>query len=313
MKYSVPFILFFMAIWLTAVACSPSQPDDPVGGQPVASIYEEFGYNHLHGLGYDADNERLLLASHFGLFALTDDGLYQLGPSRDDLMGFSAHPDDPAVLYASGHPQGGGNLGVIRSEDGGQSWQQIFSGLEGETVDFHAMTVSPADPQRLYGAFQGRLYVTRDGGDSWQAAAAEGLPWQAGFCWGAPCLTADPADPDLVYAGTAEGLYHSQDGGESWSLLSDTAGAVASLAVDPQNNRRLLAHTERDGIALSEDGGQSWQPRHEGIQLNEAEYAFVFTFHPRNPQILFLATVGNQVYGSQDGGQTWQQLMEGMR
>ncbi len=312
MLHFIRAILLITAVLVTAVACTPDQPEAVPGIQPVDSIYEEFGYNHLHGLGYDADNERLLLASHFGLFALTDEGLFQLGPNRDDLMGFSADPDNPTILYASGHPQGGGNLGVLRSDDGGQSWQQIFTGLEGETVDFHSMTISPADPQRLYGAFQGRLYVTRDGGDSWQAAAAEGLPWQAGFCWGAPCLTADTADPNLIYAATAVGLYHSQDGGENWTLLSDTAGAVSSIGIDPQNNQRLLAHTERYGIALSEDGGQSWQSHQEGIQLNEAEYVFAFTFHPQNPQIVFLATVGNQVYGSQDGGQTWQLLMEGM-
>lgn len=311
------FLLLMATILLGwwAAACTPAAaPADPAaGGQagmvPVESLTDQFGHNHLHGLGYDAVNERLLLATHYGLFALTDDGLYQLGPSRDDFMGFSLDAHNPEVMYASGHPLGGGNLGVIRSDDGGQSWRQIFRGVAGETVDFHSMTLSPADPQRLYGAFQGRLYVTGDGGQSWQTTTATGLPWQEGFCWGVPCLTADTQDANTLYAGTAVGLFYSQDAGQNWQLLSDEPGMVSSVGVSPQNNRRLIAYTERLGVAISEDGGQSWQASRSGPLLAEANYAFAFAFHPQNDRLVFLATVANEVYRSQDGGQTWEQLL----
>src|SRR5215210_1355266 len=69
---------------------------------------------HFHGLAVDpADPSRLLLATHHGLYAVTMDGSARLvSRSMDDFMGFSPHPSDGVTLYASGHPAGGGNLGV---------------------------------------------------------------------------------------------------------------------------------------------------------------------------------------------------------
>ena len=311
MKQILSLTVLIIAGWWTITACSPTAtPAAEVAGMvPVASLTEDFGHNHLHGLGYDADNERLLLATHYGLFAIADEQLYQLGTSQDDFMGFAADVQNPNVMFASGHPLGGGNLGVLRSDDGGQSWQQIFRGVADETVDFHSMTLSPVDPQRLYGAFQGQLYVTQDGGQTWSTTEGAGLPWQAGFCWGVPCLTADTQNADKLYAGTAVGLYYSQDAGQTWQLLTDAPGMISSVGISPQDNQQLIAYTEQLGVAISEDGGQSWQASTNGPTLADGDYVFAFAFHPQNDQLIFLATVGNDVYRSQDGGQTWEQLL----
>jgi hypothetical protein len=61
-------------------------------------------------------------------------------------MGFSLHPSNPDVIYTSGHPKSGGNLGVMKSVDGGMIFERIFLGLSGESVDFHSMIISPANP-----------------------------------------------------------------------------------------------------------------------------------------------------------------------
>jgi hypothetical protein len=156
---------------------------------PVPSISYQ-SHNHIHGLGYDSKNSRLFIATHYGIFIWKEGKLFQLGQSRDDFMGFSLHPSNPNVIYTSGHPQSGGNMGVMKSENGGMTFERVFRGLSGESVDFHSMTISPANPSVLYGWFQQKLYRTKDGGKSWQFASGAGLP-QEGFCWGAPCLAAD--------------------------------------------------------------------------------------------------------------------------
>jgi photosystem II stability/assembly factor-like uncharacterized protein len=84
---------------------------------------------------------------------------------------------------------------------------------------------------------------------------------------------------------------------------------ISSAGVSPQDGERLIAHTERLGVAISEDGGQSWQASRSGPALANGNYVFAFAFHPQNDQLVFLATVANEVYGSQDGGQTWEQLL----
>jgi hypothetical protein len=56
---------------------------------------------HVHGLAVDrGDPERLLVATHHGLYVAGPDGrLEQVSPRQDDLMGFSAHPTESDVLY----------------------------------------------------------------------------------------------------------------------------------------------------------------------------------------------------------------------
>ena len=123
--------------------------------------------SHIHGLQYDpTDPSRVFAATHEGLYVLEPSGdAKRISDHRDDMMGFVADPKDPKIFLASGHPRGGGNVGVLRSEDGGKSWKKIADGVDGP-VDFHAMTVSPSDPNRLYGLYGG-IQASRDGGRTW--------------------------------------------------------------------------------------------------------------------------------------------------
>src|SRR3546814_16606559 len=85
--------------------------------------------------------------THHGFFAVGPDGVaQQISETEDDFMGFTPHPSDPDVLYASGHPAGGGNLGFIVSRNGGQTWTKPSEGA-GSPVDFPQMDASQADPR----------------------------------------------------------------------------------------------------------------------------------------------------------------------
>ena len=279
---------------------------DPPILTPVPSISYQ-SHNHIHGLGYDSQNKRLFVATHYGIFIWKEGKLFQLGRSRDDFMGFSLHPSNPDVIYTSGHPKSGGNMGVMKSEDGGAIFEQIFRGLGGESVDFHAMIISPANPHILYGWFQQKLYRTKDSGKSWQFASARGLP-QEGFCWGAPCLGADGQKEATLYAGTAKGILVSHDFGENWSVLNAQLGGVVGVGNDPSNPKRLFAFGQNLGLAFSEDGGKNWQTRDSGIKLSPKEFVFIFAFDRKNSKNLFAAT-GEQVFRSTDGGKNWEKIL----
>ena len=86
----------------------------------------------------------------------------RISDNQNDYMGFTPHPSDSNVFYASGHPASGGNTGFAVSEDGGRTWRQLSKGVRGP-VDFHRMDVSRADPGVIYGVYRG-LQVSRDGG-----------------------------------------------------------------------------------------------------------------------------------------------------
>jgi mono/diheme cytochrome c family protein len=205
-------------------------------------------------------------------------------------MGFAADPVSAGVFYASGHPPSGGNLGVIRSEDGGRTWTQLAKGVNGP-VDFHAMDISKADPSVIYGT-HGGLQVSRDGGKFWVVQGP--LPSQTFD------LAASAVDVDTVYAATRGGLMRSLDAGKTWqpahlvtspaSMVHTTADGTAyafivgiglietkepalawkrlsndfgrhvllHLAVAPDDPNRLYGVADTGGVVTSGDGGRSW-------------------------------------------------------
>jgi Sortilin, neurotensin receptor 3, len=65
----------------------------------------------------------------------------------------------------------------------------------------------------------------------------------------------------------------------------------------------VFVGTQR-GVYRSQDGGDRWQRMH----LPEGRNVWSLTFHPQNPQIMFLGTEGSDVYRSDDGGESWQYL-----
>ena len=174
-------------------------------------------------------------------------------------------------------------------------------------MDFHSMTISPANPEILYGWFQGRLYRTKDGGKSWEYPQARGLP-KEGFCFGAPCLAAGGGDEKVVYAGTPRGLMVSRDFGETWTQAAEQLGAVAAIGIDSSNSHRLFAYAEKFGVALSQDGGKSWRPRNQGVNLSRHELIFAFAFDSRNSSHVYAATP-HQVLRTSDEGQRWEKIL----
>lgn len=175
----------------------------------------------FHGVAVDPnDPSRVYLATHHGLFVVAPDGKAErLSDTRDDLMGFTPHPGDPAIFYASGHPASGGNLGFIVSTDGGQSWEKIADGVGGP-VDFHQMDVSKADPNVVFG-ISGGLQVSRDGGRSWKMVGPAPK--------GTIDLAASARDANTVFAATQRGIFKSTDGGRSWKTAFLTRHSLRRL------------------------------------------------------------------------------------
>lgn len=249
---------------------------------------------HFHGVSVGrAGTAKLLIASHHGLYAADEKGNVSLVSQVQDFMGFSPDPADPLTYYASGHPPQGGNLGFIRSKDGGANWAQISPGLKGP-VDFHQMDVSPADPKTVYGAY-GELQVSRDGGESWTAAGAappEGLI----------DLAASSVSADRIYAATRFGLHMSEDAGKTWEVLGFETLPVSLVETGPDG--AIYAFVVGRGFLIAnENKPDEWTllSNHfgESIPLHLA-------VDPQNGQALYVTTQANEILASGDGGASWQ-------
>jgi photosystem II stability/assembly factor-like uncharacterized protein len=255
---------------------------------------------HFHGIAAEGkDGARLYLATHHGFYLVTPDGkAARVSRTTDDFMGFTPHPGDAAVLYASGHPQGGGNLGFLVSRDGGRSWSKLSDGADGP-VDFHQMDVSKADPNTIYGAY-GSLQQSRDGGRSWRVVgpAPEGMI----------ALAASGKDAGTLYAATQTGLLVSRDGGRAWSRAHPQRAAVTT--VHAGHDGALYAFVAGVGLVRASEtaGALDWQTVSSGFGRNfvlhlattAAGPFYAVTYNPE------LRSVALQI--SRDRGQSWAAL-----
>ena len=252
---------------------------------------------HGHGLAVDLVNpDNVYIATHHGLILFEGGKLFQIGKKKDDYMGFSPDTSDPNTFFASGHPESGGNIGFQKSTDGGYSWQTISEGVNGP-VDFHAMAVSPANPQYVYGWFQGNLQRSTDGGAHFEIVNKNLLTVQ---------LVGDPLDAKTVYAASpsGEGILVSHDEGISFSSLSPalSGGAISGIAVDPTNPKHMLVFSEKlGGLVQSKDSGHTWQ----SVQGSMSGTILFVAFSPSKPSVVYALAHTNALYKSTDGGSTW--------
>ncbi|QTF92859.1 hypothetical protein [Halomonas sp. BM-2019] len=250
---------------------------------------------HLHGLAFDrADRERIWLATHHGFHVVGVDGLVrQVSEERHDFMGFTPHPADAEMFFASGHPARGGNLGVMVSTDGGKRWEQRSPGVDGP-VDFHQLTVSEADPDVLYGAFAGQLQVSRDGGHRWevQGRAPDGLI----------ALAASSRDPEHLYAATQDGLLLSPDGGQRWRPVHPERRPVSLVVAQ---DGRLHAFMLGVGLMTAEEASRDWEVVKRGW---DERYLLHLAVDPTNPERLVASDDEGRLLLSDNGGRDWSTL-----
>ncbi|MGH9331062.1 MAG: exo-alpha-sialidase [Vicinamibacterales bacterium] len=259
---------------------------------PVSDLHAQ---THIHGLAVGRrDPGTLLIATHHGLFRSGPDGEAELVSEVQDFMGFNADPVDPERLYASGHPAGGGNLGFIVSTDRGKTWEQVSPGLSGP-VDFHQMTVSPADPRVIYGAY-GALQVSRDAGKTWSVAGP--LPDRL------IDLAASAGDARKLFAATEGGLMVTRDSGATWEAIFASA-PVSMVEVAPDG--RVYAFVLGRGLIGSADDPLDFE-------IVSGDWGERFLLHlaidPSNPDRLFGATQDGAILASADGGKTWKTFGE---
>ncbi len=262
---------------------------------PLAAQGEEWlplgQISHIHGIAVDRrDSSQFHLATHHGLYLGRADGRVRLvSPLRHDLMGFSAHPREDDTFLASGHPAGGGNLGVVRSRDGGQTWETIAAGVGGP-VDFHQMDISKSDPKIVYGVYRG-LQVSEDSGRTWRMVgpAPERLI----------DLAVGGGDPARLYAATERGLLESSDGGRSWTAALPSPRPVTMVETTAAGEE--FAYVIGVGL-LKRDQGGAWQ-RLGGL----ADGEFMLHFAAAHDRY-YAVTQKSSVVMSRDGGATWQRL-----
>jgi photosystem II stability/assembly factor-like uncharacterized protein len=215
-----------------------------------------------------------------------------------------------AALLACGMGQARAEWTSLGPGGGGWLWSLAVAPDEGGTV--------------YVGCDVGGLYRSSDHGATWVRAnqGLQNLYVQA--------IAFDPVDPATVYVGTRGGVHKSTDRGDHWALKRagfpeiETWGisaAVAAVAVDPRDRRRVFAGIgeprtgrlekgRRGGLYVSHDGAETWEFVASPPELTPAQ-VFSFAFDPAAQGVVVAATSGG-VFGSTDGGTTWSRSSDGL-
>lgn len=253
---------------------------------PAGLFYEENGQFHqqLDGLPFQGASavftlgKTVFAAGYPNHIVYSPDGGHHWFSSRVEqilstITCFAASPNfaQDALLLA-----GSDGDGILRSTDGGTSWQLSNFGLR--SLHILALAFAPlgeyqAMPGRaayryemVFAATEEGVYHSPNAGRAWKFAG-KGMP-------NVPTLSL-LVSPDFqrrptpsgsyftgaLFAGTdGAGLYRSQDGGQNWYALTTFPANATVNALMFDRRGRLLAGTGEHGILASADGGETWFP-----------------------------------------------------
>src|SRR5215217_5242283 len=278
-------------------------------------------WHDIHGIGIfntadgsSNDDNSIYLATHNGLYNKKQNSSWvKIGNDKSDLMGFVINPTKEGVMYSSGHPANGGNLGFRMSTDSGTTWQTI-STVTDNPIDFHAMSISPLNNNILYGSPGGgyALFITQDEGKTWSSITS--IPSQI------VSIAADPLNSNGVYIGTGSGLYYSNDQGKNWKKIeSEVIGDSVVTGLGFNQNNELFAYVmsntddanNQDGYIIKSDKVvKNWTKTNGQIPNIKAAWKFTLGQNGEIYTIVSQQTsekndIASSVYKSTDNGNTW--------
>jgi photosystem II stability/assembly factor-like uncharacterized protein len=215
----------------------------------------------------------------------TDDGVTwrQVETPTRAMLTAVAFADD-RVGIAVGH-----DAVILRTTDGGDSWEVVYSAPEDEAPLFDVW-FADADNGVAIGAYGSHLR-TIDGGLTWEFEPIGDTDWHLH-------QIARADDGGLFMAAEAGMVYRSDDGGASWiELPSPYEGSY--FGVLPLDGDTVLLFGLRGHLYRSEDAGETW------VELDTGTVAMLTDGVRLSDGTIVIVGLGGTVLVSTDGGQSF--------
>ena len=225
-----------------------------------------------------------------------------------------AAPGSPNIVYAgTGEGDTFSQLGVglLRSSDGGQTWQHIPSNdLSG--VGIFDIAVDPANSLHLWVGTTEKLLESNDGGATWRTV-------QLATTWD---ISINPSNPQEIFASTVTGLVCSTNGGTTWSLVAlpgSTSGSrFTRMEVCHAPSRPAIVYV----TAVLNDKGMFWRraSNHGAFRaqkppslnpdsdIAQAWYDWCLAVSPTDHNILYWGAVELYKGTRKSSGWTWRNI-----
>jgi photosystem II stability/assembly factor-like uncharacterized protein len=268
----------FCCLNVWALAVNPATPSTIYAGTESGTAQGGFCMSTKSGVAGSWTNSNTGLTA-FKAFALAVD------------------PGAPSTLYL------GGNVGVVKSVDGGQSWGPAVNALALPVVSLAVISGSSAV---VAGTAAGTWHSTDGAATFTQTYGLDSFG-----------LAIDPASPMTIYAAGGAGPDNmnltgggakSIDGGATWSFYGGSNAPLPifnAIAVGPGTSLNIIVGTDAGiyGNLLHKNGGYEWVTN-GGLATH---IVFAVVLNPSSASIVYAGTdVG--LFKSTDGGLTWNQV-----
>jgi photosystem II stability/assembly factor-like uncharacterized protein len=233
----------------------------------------------------------LFAATGGGMFKSTDGGAtWSLDPKGPvDAGSIAFDPGDAQRAYAGTFFEG-----VERTVDGGAHWH-VVDGNHGYAL---GLAVEPQHTQNIDAGAGNEIRRSVNGGDTWNPTGSIGSQVHG-------IAFSNEANP-VTLAATSGGVFQSTDDGGIWHLRK--AGAMSSVAFNPQHP--LIAYAGGFGpkVVKSVDGGLTWHLSQTGINAPVTS----LVIDPVHPSTVYVGTQGGGVFRSTDAGGHWAKFDAGL-
>ncbi len=274
-------------VWKTSNSGNTYTPIfDEQGSYSIGCVTIDPNNPHIIWVGTGENNNQRSVAYGDGVYKSEDGGKSwkNMGLKTSEHIGkIIVKPGNSNVIYVAAMGplwNAGGERGVYKSNNGGETWKRILE------IDEHTgatdLVMDPRNPDVLYASFQQRrrhvftyigggpgsgIHKTTDGGQTWKKLS-EGLP---SVDVGRIGLAISPVNPDYIFAiieasDKKGGFYRSTNRGASWYKMSDysTSGNYyQEIICDPKDVDKIfsmntwLHHTEDGGKNFKKTGEKS--------------------------------------------------------
>ncbi|MEE8171126.1 MAG: glycosyl hydrolase, partial [Phycisphaerae bacterium] len=311
-------------VWKTTNAGATWTPVfDKQGSYSVGCVTMDPRNPNVVWVGTGENNSQRSVSFGDGVYRTRDGGAHweNMGLKASEHIGMiRIDPRDSDVVYVAAQGplwRSGGDRGLYKSRDGGETWNRILHVSDDTGVN--EVHMDPRDPDVLYAsAYQRRrrvwtlinggpesaIYKSVDAGKTWRTLT-HGVP---GVDKGRIGLAVSPADPDVIYAiieaeGDKGGFFRSTDRGETWSKRSDYMASSPQyyneIVCDPADVDRVYSLDTFMHVTV--DGGKTFE-RMANRNRHVDDHAL--WIDPADTNYLLVGCDGG-VYESFDRGGNW--------
>jgi photosystem II stability/assembly factor-like uncharacterized protein len=311
-------------VWKTTNAGVTFQPIfDGEGSYSIGTVAVDPNNSLVVWVGSGENNSQRSVAYGDGVYKSIDGGrsFRNVGLKNSEHIGMlRIDPRNSDVVYVAA--QGplwapGGDRGLYKTTDGGETWEKVLDVSENTGVS--EVHFDPRNPDVLFvvayqrrrhvwtlidGGPESGIYKSSDAGATWKKIN-RGLP---SGDKGRIGMAVSPIDPDVLYAiveATADngGVFRSEDAGEHWSkqssYVSSSGQYYQEIVADPHKFDRLYSLDTY--MMVSEDGGKTFERLGEEWKHVDNHALYI---DPEDAEHLIIGCDGG-LYESFDRGQSY--------